>query len=171
MPNLWQWSRLFRHFSFMVSMMFCSVSRRCWRDILGGNSSFLDSHVVYFYFLLLSYALSLVRACGNIWSLMCPNGLFWVDRFPAALPIWTLDIPDLAPAVASWLPLHAHVSGLSFLFSRGFVFLLGQCLWISLGTGKPVNFLAVQWTATIPSAIWYNAHLKGRSHPSTFVFP
>ena len=32
---------------------------------------FLDSHVVYFHFLLLSYALSLVWACGDIWSLMC----------------------------------------------------------------------------------------------------
>lgn len=82
----------------MVSMMFCSVSRRCWRDILGGNSSFLDSHVVYFCFLLLSYALSLVWACGDIWSLMCPNGLFWVDHFPAAFP---MDIARSWPCTCS----------------------------------------------------------------------
>lgn len=170
MPNLWQWSRLFRHFSFMVSMMFCSISRRCWRDILGGNSSFLDSHVVYFYFYfchMLSHWYERVGTSGH----SCAQMVFLGWPFPAALPIWTLDIPDLAPAAASWLPSACPLIRLVFFVLQRTCFLFGQCLWISLGTGKPVNVLAVQWTSTIPSAIWYDAHLKGRSHPSTFVFP
>ena len=138
----------------MMSMMFCSVSRRCWRDILGGNSSFLDSHVVYFHFLLLSYVLSLVWACGDIWSLMCQMVFSGLTTF--LLPFQyghctflTLHLQQLLDSLC----MPARQDRL-FCSPEGLHFCLPSACESVLG-------LANQWTSWLPSGLQPHLPLYG----------